>query len=70
MQRGPAVAWVQSLAQKLLHAVGVAKKKKKKKRKLSEVEGQSGAPDTEQRGLWGPLTFLGNVEATRALRSQ
>ena len=32
---GPTVAWVRSLAQKLSHATGTAKKKKKKKSLLN-----------------------------------
>ena len=32
-----AVAWVQFLAQKLLHAVGMAKKKKKKKKNQKQI---------------------------------
>lgn len=38
--------------------------------KLSGVERFSVAPDTEQRGSGGSLTFLGWVEATWSLRSQ
>ena len=35
---GPTVAWVRSLAQKLSHATGTAKKKKKKKKKKKPAE--------------------------------